>query len=165
MQESHSFGSESSAFMECLDEQTSLMERGEDESCYSGLLGKQATQRIKKVASSSLLVTVLRHMPPSFQPAARGAGRSNRQSTVSTILRNLITCCAVNTIDSVIELGHDSIKNSCGTDLCLEICTADNLGGSTRTSGDPWNQRKHQTARYVQGQNIVVAALKVSAFC
>lgn len=148
------------------DWQTSLMKRGEEESCYFDLLGNQATKS-GKLENVSFFVTVWRHVSPSFQPASHGAGRSKSQSKVSTLLRNLITCGgAVDTKDSMIELGHNynSIKTSLHADVCLEICKVDKLGGSTRTSADPWNQGKHQTARYNQSQSIVVTELKVSAF-
>ncbi|CAM8889061.1 unnamed protein product [Rhodiola kirilowii] len=123
------------------------MEGSEGDSCYSSLLGKPGTTRKEKVTISSLLVTVSHHMQPSSQQTAHGSGRSKSRSTGLSILRNLITCGAADTKESVMVLRHNCIKKSSPTNADSEICKVDKLGGSTKTSGDPWSQHLHQTSR------------------
>uniref|UniRef100_A0A7N0T631 SOSEKI DIX-like domain-containing protein n=1 Tax=Kalanchoe fedtschenkoi TaxID=63787 RepID=A0A7N0T631_KALFE len=162
IQESIQFGSESSTSMEYSakwdgrshvkgardrTEKTSAVDSGEGDSCYSSSPSKLGTDRIGTEVNSSSLTRVPHCMPPSPQQG-RGCGRCKSQSTASSILKNLITCGAVDTKDSVTVLRHNRIRKSSPTNAGSEICKGDKLGGSAGTCQAPWkNQQHHQKAR------------------
>lgn len=114
-------------------------ETGEEDSCHTSLLSKPRT---KKIGTSLMAVP---------QQASDGLGRKSKsQSIVSIILRNLTTCCTLDTDDSVTVPTHHRIKKTSLNDLGSEICNGDKLlGGSARMSGALSNhyQPHHQPAR------------------
>lgn len=82
----------------------------EEVTCDTSLLNKPRT---KKTGTSLMAVSqnesnVLRR-------------KSKCQSTASSILRNLTTCCAVDTLDSVTVSTHHRIKKSSQDEPCSEI--------------------------------------------
>uniref|UniRef100_A0A7N0TR90 SOSEKI DIX-like domain-containing protein n=1 Tax=Kalanchoe fedtschenkoi TaxID=63787 RepID=A0A7N0TR90_KALFE len=160
IEDSIHFGSESSTSMEFsakqdektvhlvvkrardVTDKTDAVESCDGDSCHTSLLSKQRTGA---AVNSSSLVKVSQYMPHSPRQAhgSGSSGRCNSQIMASSILRNLITCGAVDIKDSVTVLRDTRIKKSSPSNAGSEICKGDNFGGSTRsrTSEAPRNQQ------------------------
>lgn len=87
----------------------------------------------------------------SFSTFSKSKSQSNR---TSKMLRNLITCGAVDTNDAVlVALDKSSLNKSVQRrENGAAICKDEALGGSARVSGTQWNQQQRHyssTARYV----------------
>ena len=107
-------------------------------SFYSNPISKKSKTKKKKKLSNKVEKSSAE--PSSSFPSFT---KSKSHSTgASQVFRNLITCGAVDTKDSVLVMTNRSDKAMNKLD-----CQAEQLGGSARFLGTPWDHQQHSSRR------------------
>jgi hypothetical protein len=150
-------------------DQEQIDNKVEHSSFYTIFLGKsKKNQDERKDNTSSIEKMGTPSSFPSPSSSQSTFARSKSYSTgTSKVLRNLITCGAVDTNDAALVLQSQKNKNKYKPidKPAGHICKGEELGGSARVFGTPWNQvqqqRQHNTAiaRYIYEKNY----LKISS--
>lgn len=144
-------------------DQEQIDNKVEHSSFYTIFLGKSKKNQDKRKDNTSSIEKM--GSPISFPSPSSSQSTFTKSKSYSTgaskVLLNLITCGAVDTNDAALVLQSQKNKNKYKPidTTAGHICKGEELGGSARVFGAPWNQvqqqRQHKTAnaRYIYQKN------------
>ncbi|KAG6792649.1 hypothetical protein POTOM_001801 [Populus tomentosa] len=135
-------------------DQEQIDNKVEHSSFYTIFLGKSKKNQDKRKDNTSSIEKM--GSPISFPSPSSSQSTFTKSKSYSTgtskVLLNLITCGAVDTNDAALILQSQKNKNKYKPidTTAGHICKGEELGGSARVFGTPWNQvqqqRQHNTA-------------------